>query len=235
MKKHLILLGLSLLLTLTLLVGCTKLTDPAVTEAPASSAEDATDVVTEPDETAPADTGSEEVTTDYFEANRIETVMPDTDKVIDMDVTDLGYDIYRLPEDQSWGYRYGVTYLYDENSDTVHAYFACVGTISGEWDWISYRRSDDGGNTWTEEKIVLTPTQGSMDHFSNCDPGVVYFNGYYYLGYTSTLNGRVQQHFRGSLRKSRWPLRKVERQRLGRLRASAHLLLQRGLRKVRYG
>ena len=191
MKKHLILLGLSLLLTVALLAGCTELADPVSTGDPAdTSAEDvtATDETTSETTSETAAETAAETEEDYFEANRIETVMPDTDKVIDMDVTDLGYDIYRLPEDQSWGYRYGVTYLYDENSDTVHAYFACVGTIAGEWDWISYRRSDDGGNTWSEEKIVLTPTQGSMDHFSNCDPGVVYFNGYYYLGYTSTLN-----------------------------------------------
>ena len=211
MKKHLLLLGVTLLLLTALFVGCTGSDDPAVTtdtstdaattEAPTAEptdavtetpTEDVTEISTEDATETPAEetteAPTEEATTDYFAANKIDLVKPDTNKVIDMAVTDKGYDIYRLPEDQSWGYRYGVTYLYDENSDTVHAYFACVGTISGEWDWISYRRSDDGGNTWTEEKIVLTPTQGSMDHFSNCDPGVVYFNGYYYLGYTSTLN-----------------------------------------------
>ena len=198
MKKHVLLLGLILLLVTALFVGCNNDNTPAdTTDAPAdTTVADVTETPTEPDadETTEAPTEetteapTEEVTTDYFEANKIDIVKPDTSKVIDMAVTDKGYDIYRLPEDQDWGYRYGVTYLYDENGDTVHAYFACVGTISGEWDWISYRRSDDGGNTWTEEKIVLTPTQGSMDHFSNCDPGVVYFNGYYYLGYTSTLN-----------------------------------------------
>ena len=195
MKKHILLLGLILLLVTALFVGCDKGNTPTDTTVdPDTTVADATETPTEPEgETTEAPTEeiteapSEEVTTDYFEANRIDVVKPDTNKVIDMAVTDKGYDIYRLPEDQSWGYRYGVTYLYGDD-DTVHAYFACVGTISGEWDWISYRRSDDGGNTWTEEKIVLTPTQGSMDHFSNCDPGVVYFNGYYYLGYTSTLN-----------------------------------------------
>ncbi|MBQ9150737.1 MAG: hypothetical protein IJX72_00695, partial [Clostridia bacterium] len=191
MKKNLFLLGITLLLAVFLLAGCTG-DDPAV-----STGEDTTVAVT-PDgettvsdgsdtagtETDPAETETEE---DYFEANRIETVAPDTAKVPDMAVTGLGYDIYQLPEDQDWGYRYGVTYLYNDDG-SIDAYFACVGTISGEWDWISYRHSPDGGATWTNEKIVLTPTQGSMDHFSNCDPGVVYFGGYYYLGYTSTLN-----------------------------------------------
>ncbi len=153
------------------------LTEPitvAVTDLTAESG-------TQPADTEPA------TELDYFEANRIELVKPDESKVPDMAVTDKGYDIYRLTEGREWGYRYGCTYLYNEDG-SIDAYFACVGTISGEWDWIAYRHSPDGGETWEEEKIVLTPTQGSMDHFSNCDPGVVYFDGYYYLGYTSTLN-----------------------------------------------
>ena len=204
MKKFL-LLGLTLLLLTALFVGCTGEDDPVTTDDPsATTAEDTTDGATEaptdpegsqPAESEPAETETPteestetptEAVTDYFDANRIELVKPDTSKDIDMTVTDKGYDIYLLPEDQSWGYRYGATYLYNDDG-SIDAYFACVGT-NGEWDWISYRHSPDGGSTWTTEKIVLTPTQGSMDHFSNCDPGVVYFNGYYYLGYTSTLN-----------------------------------------------
>ena len=33
----------------------------------------------------------------------------------------------------------------------------------------------------TKEKIVLKPTPGSKDQCSVCDPGVIYFNDYYYL------------------------------------------------------
>ena len=187
--KKLLLLGLTLLLMAALLMGCDKGNTPDDTTDPSTATEDATAAPTEPDGDAtepPTEESTEEVTTDYFEANRIETVKPDTTKVPDVTVTGLGYDIYQLPIDQEWGYRYGATYLYNDDG-SVDAYFACVGT-NGEWDWISYRHSPDGGETWTPEKIVLTPTKGSMDHFSNCDPGVVYFGGYYYLGYTSTLN-----------------------------------------------
>ena len=187
--KKLLLLGLTLLLMAALLMGCDKGNTPDDTTDPSAATEDATAAPTEPDGDAtepPTEESTEEVTTDYFEANRIETVKPDTTKVPDVTVTGLGYDIYQLPIDQEWGYRYGATYLYNDDG-SVDAYFACVGT-NGEWDWISYRHSPDGGETWTPEKIVLTPTKGSMDHFSNCDPGVVYFGGYYYLGYTSTLN-----------------------------------------------
>ena len=186
MKKSLFLLGLCLLLLSALLMSCTG-DDPTVEPGSSTAVTTAPESESNPPESGSTETQPAETEEDYFEVNRIETVAPDTSKDIDMAVTGTGYDIYKLPEDQNWGYRYGVTYLYNEDG-SVDAYFACVGTISGEWDWISYRHSPDGGETWTDEKIVLTPTQGSMDHFSNCDPGVVYFNGYYYLGYTSTLN-----------------------------------------------
>ena len=136
---------------------------------------------------APTDTEAPtEPETDYFEANRIETVQPNEEKIPDMAIAGDGYDIFQMKEDTTWGYRYGCTYLYNDDG-TIDAYFACPGA-DGEWDWIAYRHSPDGGETWTPEKMVLNPTQDSMDHYSNCDPGVVYFNGYYYLGYTSTLN-----------------------------------------------
>lgn len=191
-------MGVLLVLSLCLLMGCGGDTD---TETASGTTETdttapSTDVPTE----APAETGesvvatkpateptTEPATEDYFASSRVDLVEPDPTQVPDMTVTEDGYDIYQLTRGNEWGYRYGCTYLYNDDG-SVDAYFACVGTISGEWDWIAYRHSPDGGETWENEKIVLTPTQGSMDHFSNCDPGVVYFDGYYYLGYTSTLN-----------------------------------------------
>ena len=195
MKNKLLLCFLLLMTAALLLAGCTAAGDG--TETTAAATPEGTNTPTpetnapvedtEAPETEATETDPPAETEDYFEVNRIETVLPDTTKVPDMAVTDNGYEIYQLSTAQTWGYRYGCTYLYNDDG-TIDAYFACVGTIAGEWDWISYRHSPDGGKTWTNEKIVLTPTQGSMDHFSNCDPGVVYFNGYYYLGYTSTLN-----------------------------------------------
>lgn len=205
-NNFLALMSLLLLLSLCLLMGCGGDTDTETasgttetdtiapstdvpTEAPAETGESVaetepvTELVTEP-VTEPA---TEPATEDYFASSRIDLVVPDPTQVPDMTVIGDGYDIYQLTEGREWGYRYGCTYLYNDDG-SVDAYFACVGTISGEWDWIAYRHSPDGGETWGNEKIVLTPTQGSMDHFSNCDPGVVYFDGYYYLGYTSTLN-----------------------------------------------
>lgn len=198
-KRILTLMGLALVLALCLLAGCTGNgqtetdTDTATETATIPATETDTETTTETDtgngaETATAtETATETATMDYFESTKIELVEPDTSLVPDMSIAGDGYDIYLLTEGKEWGYRYGCTYLYNPDG-SIDAYFACVGTISGEWDWISYRHSPDGGTTWENEKVVLTPTQNSMDHFSNCDPGVVYFNGYYYLGYTSTLN-----------------------------------------------
>ncbi len=206
-NSKLVALLCSMLLVLLLLVSCggddaqettpetsvgTELLTDAETTAPETAAPE-----TNADETAPTEQPTDslgeestetptEAETDYFDANRIETVKPDELKTPDMAIAGDGYDIFQMKEDTNWGYRYGCTYLYNDDG-TIDAYFACPGA-DGEWDWIAYRHSPDGGETWTPEKMVLNPTQGSMDFYSNCDPGVVYFNGYYYLGYTSTLN-----------------------------------------------
>ena len=59
------------------------------------------------------------------------------------------------------------------------------------WDQVAYKKSADQGKTWTAEKMVLKPTEGTRDQFSICDPGVVKIGKYYYLGYTSTEDERM--------------------------------------------
>ena len=115
----------------------------------------------------------------------IEDTRPD---VLDMVVTGDGYDIYNPPSGQD-GYRYGAQYLYEDDGKTVHAYFSCIGSSQiGEWDWISYRKSTDGGKSWGTEKMVLSPSMNTTETYSVCDPGVVKAGDYYYIAYTSTLN-----------------------------------------------
>ena len=166
-------------------------TTAPVTEAPTDPAtepptEESTETPTEETTEAPTEEPTEEVTTDYFEANSIEIVTPDPTKFADLTLTDEGYDIYQLPGNGNGGWRYGPSYIY-YGDGRVDAYFASGGD-SGEWDRITHRSSTDDGKTWGPEKIVVYPTPGSMDGHSCCDPDVVYFDGYYYLGYTSTLN-----------------------------------------------
>ncbi|MBO4414054.1 MAG: hypothetical protein J5830_05040 [Clostridia bacterium] len=167
---------------------------PAALLAACKTAPDDSGTVTDSAE-APGDTtagetdgtDTEETTSDdYFDNNRIELVEPDLSKVADLTLLDDGYDIYQLPGNGNGGWRYGPSYIY-YGDGRVDAYFASGGD-SGEWDRITHRSSADDGKTWSSEKIVVYPTPDSMDDHSCCDPGAVYFNGYYYIGYTSTLN-----------------------------------------------
>ena len=80
-------------------------------------------------------------------------------------------------------YRYGPSIMVNEDG-TMDAWFASPGNSSTQWDWITYRHYEDG--EWSNEKTVLRPTEGSKDRCSVCDPGVIYFGGYYYLAYTAT-------------------------------------------------
>lgn len=113
-------------------------------------------------------------------------VTPDSSKYIKIHAVDGGKDIYAPSEGEDFGYRYGPTILINADG-SIDAYFAAPGAV-GEWDWIMYRHSPDGGETWTDEKAVIKPTAESPDFYSCCDPGVVKIGEYYYLGYTSTTN-----------------------------------------------
>ena len=128
---------------------------------------------------------------DVLIEQNVELVTPDPNKHINVTIeADTGYDIYQLPSILNAGYRYGASIIVNEDG-TMDAWFAMTGSGSAQWDWISYKHSPDGGKTWTEEKCVLQPTPDSYDHYSCCDPGVIYFNGYYYIGYTSTVNANM--------------------------------------------
>lgn len=52
-------------------------------------------------------------------------------------------------------------------------------------DRFAYWHSSDGGTTWSDERDVMFPTEGSEDAYSVCDPGAAYFGGWYYIAYTS--------------------------------------------------
>ncbi len=130
--------------------------------------------------------GSPVVATPY--ENRVYTdgemnVQPNAAKHLDVTVLDEGKDIFAP---YKWGYRYGPSIMVNADG-SIDAWFAAPGA-EGEWDWITYKHSPDGGSTWTDEKKVLGPTAGSDDFYSTCDPGAVKFGDYYYIGYTSTTN-----------------------------------------------
>lgn len=99
-----------------------------------------------------------------------------------------GWDIYTPDRVTGYDYRYGPSVI-DYGDGRMDAWFSCTGSNeSDELDYFTYKHSEDGGKTWSKEKIVLSPTGLSEDRLSVCDPGAIYFDGYYYLGYTSTLD-----------------------------------------------
>ncbi len=109
------------------------------------------------------------------------------DKHVRIRLDGSGSDVFAL-----WGtgrpdYRYGPSIMYT-NDGEVDAWFASPGDGKKEYDWITYRHSEDGGKTWGKEKVVLAPTPGTADFKSVCDPDVFYYDGYYYMGYTATVN-----------------------------------------------
>ena len=83
-------------------------------------------------------------------------------------------------------YRYGPSMILNADG-SIDAYFAREGS-GGAWDWITHKKSTDGGYTWGDETVVLVPTPDSPDKYSCCDPGVFAYDGYYYIGYTSVDN-----------------------------------------------
>ena len=114
-----------------------------------------------------------------IEEETVETV--EIEEKYQIDTDDPGYIVSYASEDH---YRYGPSIMkYSDGS--MDAWFSSPGNSGSQWDWITYRHSEDGIN-WSQEKIVLKPTPGSKDQCSVCDPGVIYFNDYYYLAYTAT-------------------------------------------------
>lgn len=161
--------GMQLLIVVLIcmmLVSCNK-TESNEIQEPVS--EDKTEVTEDKKKTEKDDSETETVVTQKN---------PD---VYTIEAVDEGTDIFFA----SVGfYQYGPSIMkYEDGS--YDAWFSSPGNSGSEWDWISYRHSDNGID-WSEETIVLRPTPGTKDQCSVCDPGVIYFDGYYYLAYTGT-------------------------------------------------
>lgn len=179
--RRIFIMIISGILSLLLLTSCTVTpgSTPANTDEPEKPTEEPT-----PDGIMPGREFDDE----------LPRVQPPENTHFHFETVDTGFNVYCAVEGK-WGYRYAPSILYYPDG-TMDAWFATPGT-SGEWDWFTWKHSDDGGKTWSEEKLVLQPTPDSMDHYSVCDPGVIYFGGWYYLGYTSTIvstNGGINNN-----------------------------------------
>ena len=108
-------------------------------------------------------------------------------KHIRLTLKDAGADVFTPRDDGQQDYRYSPSLLYNDDGG-IDVWFASPGDGEDEYDWVTYRHSDDGGSTWTDEKVVLSPSPNTPDSLSICDPDVFFYGGYYYIGYTSTIN-----------------------------------------------
>ena len=111
----------------------------------------------------------------------------DTALYAQLETEDAGWDTYQ-PGRVYGGYRYGPSMILNDDG-SIDLWSAANGT-SGFWDVITYSRLYNGGKNRTVERVALSPTAGAEDAFSTCDPGVIRFGGYYYIGYTSTMDAR---------------------------------------------
>ena len=113
---------------------------------------------------------------------------PKTEKRhLKLSLPDSGDEIFSPDTSLGLDYRYGPSIMLNDDG-SLDAWFSSPSFISTEFDWLTYRHSDDRGKTWSNETIVMYPTPNSRDALSVCDPDVFYYNGYYYLGYTSTID-----------------------------------------------
>lgn len=116
---------------------------------------------------------------------------PYAEKHIKLTLDNEGNDIFSPSTACLPDYRYGPSFIYNDDGG-IDAWFSAPGDGSREYDWITYRHSDDGGETWSDECVAISPSPDSPDALSTCDPDVFFYDGYYYLGYTSTINKRAK-------------------------------------------
>ena len=117
-----------------------------------------------------------------------ETAEPgDTEKFIQIDAADTGIDTFN-PGSINGGYHYGPSMILNRDG-SIDLWSAANGP-GDIVDVVTYSRLVDGGAKRTKEVVALKPTSETEDAKWTCDPGVVKFGGYYYIGYTSTMDGR---------------------------------------------
>ena len=111
----------------------------------------------------------------------------DETKYVQIRARDEGVDIWR-PGKYYGGYRYGPSMILNADG-SIDVW--CASNGPGDIvDLVDYKRLYDGGRASSRETIALKPTSGSHDQRWTCDPGVIKFGGYYYIGYTTTTDER---------------------------------------------
>ncbi|MFZ0732778.1 MAG: hypothetical protein WAM79_10685 [Candidatus Sulfotelmatobacter sp.] len=87
--------------------------------------------------------------------------------------------------DDGFSYAYSPSIILKDG--TYHVFFCSEGGGNyPSWDAIRYTTSTDG-ETWSRPKVVLQATAKNGEDMAACDPSLVFYQGFYYLYYTSAL------------------------------------------------
>lgn len=111
----------------------------------------------------------------------------DESKYIQIGADDEGFDTWN-PRRYGGGYRYGPSMIL--NSDGSLDVWSASNGPGDIVDLVTYKRFYDNFAKSTKEVVAVKPTPESHDWKWTCDPGVIKFGGYYYIGYTTTLDER---------------------------------------------
>lgn len=111
----------------------------------------------------------------------------DPTQYLQISADDEGFDTWQ-PREMNGGYRYGPSMIL--NADGSLDIWSAANGSGKLIDLVSYKRLYGDLKKSTPETIALSPTAESHDHMWTCDPGVIKFGGYYYIGYTTTLDER---------------------------------------------
>jgi hypothetical protein len=84
----------------------------------------------------------------------------------------------------------GSTYAYAPaiivKDGTYHVFYCSMAVLVPTWDAIRYTTSTDG-KTWSTPQIMLLPSWENGMDLAACDPSLVYYQGFYYLYYSSAM------------------------------------------------
>lgn len=128
----------------------------------------------------------------------ISTVSPNTDlQFAGKPVLDTAVPIFQTASLST--YRKTMASIINDDG-SVDAWFTTPGNKHANGvaysSMITYKRSADGGKTWSDESVAVRPRQANTDQLFTSDPSVVKLSdGYYYMAYTtsqvSTANDNV--------------------------------------------
>jgi len=100
-------------------------------------------------------------------------------------IDDLAFAEIVDAQNDGFAYAYAPSIILDNG--TYHVFFCSKGWLKyPSWDAIRYTTSSDGQN-WSRPEVVLQATAKNGMDMAACDPSVVFYQGFYYLYYSSAI------------------------------------------------